>query len=207
MPSADGLPVIVLAAGRGTRMGGPKALMQVAGRPWWSRQLERLVDAGVTPLWVLSPQVRATLEKEPSFLKQPVVEADPHAPMFESVRAGVEFLRPANPRGVFVLPIDVPAPDAGVWRALADASPVAAPTLAGAHGHPVYLDWSFVRAHVAGAPQGARLDEIMAPHVRYIPVQDARVTLNLNSPEAVQGYERKEFPSAADGGTSAGARR
>lgn len=196
MRSADApLPVIVLAAGRGRRMGGPKALMQVAGQPWWARQLESLVAAGAAPVWVVSPVVRAAMEKDPRSLKQALVDGDADAPMFESVRAGLRFLQPVAPRGVYVLPIDVPAPAREAWKALASAGPVAVPTWHGEHGHPVYLEWSFVKAH-ADAPAGARLDELIARLVRYVVVDDASVSKNLNTPAALSAYER-ELPNPA----------
>jgi CTP:molybdopterin cytidylyltransferase MocA len=191
MHSADALPVIVLGAGRGTRMGGPKALMQVGGSPWWLRQLESLTGAGLSPLWVVSPEVGAVLEADRRFLKQARVEADPDAPMFESIRAAVRFLEAAAPRAVYILPMDSPAPEPAVWMTLAAAPPAAAPIHANEHGHPVYLDWTFVRERIAGAPAGARLDQLIAPHVRYLRVDDPRVTLNLNTPDAVRAYESR----------------
>ena len=191
------LPVIVLAAGRGRRMGVPKALMKVEGIPWWGHQLSALSKARLAPVWVISPEVRAGIGPLPMIkaVAQTFVDADPDAPMFESLRAGLRFLDGMDPPGIFVLPIDVPAPRGGVsdvWRALASAgSPVAVPTHEGRHGHPVYLEWSFAKDHVLDAPEGARLDAIIAPVVRYVPVTDSRVVLNLNTPELVRAYEHE----------------
>ena len=58
-----GISVVVLAAGRGTRMGGPKALMEVRGRVWWRWQREWLAPAeaaGATVVWLVSPVVVGT---------------------------------------------------------------------------------------------------------------------------------------------------
>jgi nicotine blue oxidoreductase len=189
------LPVIVLAAGRGKRMGGPKILMKVDGIRWQAHQQSALYNARLAPVWVVSPEVRKVIG--PEFMRtkgvaQALVDADPDAPMFESLRAGLRFLEEMDPPGIFVLPIDVPAPGADVWRTLAGAGGLAAaPAHEGRHGHPVYLDWSFAKDHVLSAPPGARLDTIIAPVVRHIPVSDARITLNLNTPELVRAYEHE----------------
>jgi len=172
-------------------MGGPKALMRVGGKPWWMRQLEALEAAEVAPVWVVSPDLRAAIEREALGFKQPLVQADPEAPMFESIRAGLRFLEPLSPRAVYILPIDVPAPGPEVWRVLDAPSPACAPSFEGAHGHPVCLDWAFARGRVLDAAPGARLDDLIAPVIRYIEVGEPRVALNLNTPESVRAYERE----------------
>jgi CTP:molybdopterin cytidylyltransferase MocA len=194
MLGADGsrLPVIVLAAGRGKRMGGPKALMNVAGGPWWVVQSCRFDQAGVTPVWVLSPQVLREIGPELRIAAddQLILESDPDAPMFQSVRAGLRALHVRPPRGVYILPIDVPAPWKDVWQALAANGPVAVPTFRGENGHPVYLSWDFVKEHIPlDGPAHGRLDHIIGPYAKYVPVKNPDVTYNLNTPERVRAFE------------------
>lgn len=185
--------VIVLAAGKGRRMGGPKLVMDVGGRPWWRVQSERLSAAGVRPIWVVA-RVHADLA-----LPGLVVLGDGDAPMFESVRAGVLAWRGQRGAaasglagaGVFVLPIDVPAPGAGVWRAVGEAADrlgrPAAPELGGRHGHPVFLprEWA---DRAAGAPPGARLDDLLRGSLSYVQVDDPHTVTNLNTPEALAAW-------------------
>ena len=89
---------LVLAAGRGRRMGGPKALMQVHGQPWWRLQRERLAAAGVESLWIASPDVAAAWTDIPDAPRHlttaPAADAPPHStpeplPMFASLMLGV----------------------------------------------------------------------------------------------------------------------
>jgi CTP:molybdopterin cytidylyltransferase MocA len=195
MPVRDegmgGLPVIVLAAGRGTRMGGPKATMSVGGRPWWMWQSERLAAAGVAAVWVVSPVVRAAMAGGKSGIQPAMVDGSPDAPMFESVRAGLEFVGASRVRGVFVLPVDVPAARMDVWAALAGAGAgAAAPSYRGVHGHPIYLDWGLVERDVATAGPDARLDEIIEGRIVYVDVDDPAVAVNLNTPEDVCAWEQ-----------------
>jgi nicotine blue oxidoreductase len=179
---------IVLAAGRGIRMGGPKALLPVRGRPWWMEQAQRLRAAGVPALWVVNHRVRAAMAgaRPPPDLDI----ADETAPMFSSLVVGLRTLaaRTSMPPGVFVLPIDVPAPARAVWEALAGSgAPAAAPVLDGRTGHPVYLSWEYVRIAIlpAAESESPRLDELIRSVVSHVPVQDRDVRANLNTPEAL----------------------
>ena len=190
--------VIVLAAGRGSRMGGPKALMDVGGRPWWQWQMERLDAAGLESVWVVSEEVRAAMEESDADAEW-LAMGDPDEPMFDSIVAGVSALEDlGDVRGVFILPVDVPAPASRVWQALAAAEPVAAPTFNARRGHPLYLTWSWVEAHVFPVRAQAdrrRLDEMIRGHVRDVPVDDPDVVTNLNRPEELAQWAAREGPS------------
>jgi CTP:molybdopterin cytidylyltransferase MocA len=195
MPASDvsDAPALILAAGKGTRMGGPKALMHVGGRPWWDWQSRRLAAAGVTGVWVVSPIVRAAILSAAATdanAPQCLVDGDPDAPMFDSIRAGLEFVQANKPRGVFVLPVDVPAASPLVWQSLVNVADVAAPTCKGVHGHPIWLSWSFLEREVLPAAPDARLDALIGQRTTYIQVEDASVTMNLNTPEDVRAWEQ-----------------
>lgn len=133
--SLSACDVIVLAAGAGKRMGGPKALMDVGGRMWARVQSERLARVGVRVVWVMSPEVREGLAAGAGGLGEfeRVVLCESSRPMFESVVAGLrEFVRDgaASAGGVFVLPVDVPAAGCCVWERLAACGAgVAAPVV------------------------------------------------------------------------------
>lgn len=194
-------PVIVLAAGRGRRMGGPKALMAVGGVAWW-REQERRIAAGAREVpglescWVASPEVMSAWAGAPDRPVR-VAMADPDAPMFASVAAGVRAVAEvgggAPVAGVFVLPVDVPAPtDVVLWRTLANCGAVARPAWRGRHGHPLYLPWPWVERELSARldDAGARLDELIAGSVRDVAVDDETVVWNLNTPEDVRRFER-----------------
>ncbi len=191
--------VLVLAAGRGVRMGGPKALMMVGGRAWWRVQQERLASAGIETVWVVSREVGAAMRRD---LRQgdaamEIAESDPGLPMFASVAAGIRALVEGGvrPSGVFVLPVDVPAAGAAVWRALAAVgSRVAVPEYRGRRGHPVRLMWEFVERVIvpsledAGFLAQARLDRLVQGETTAVPVEDEAVVVNLNDPADVERW-------------------
>lgn len=218
----DGCVILILAAGRGTRMGGPKALMPVSGAPWWVHQRRRLSALGGEVRWIVSGEVdaglRASSDEE---LVQGRVVVDSAAPMFHSVLAGLlsigeSRLGSLRGGGVFVLPIDVPAPAARTWRVLrgddADSSSRRAPcvpTWEGKRGHPVFLPASWVTGtlfprlpDLSGWRPGEhdaavhellapfRLDELLAPDRALQPVADVGILLNLNTPADVAEWLR-----------------
>lgn len=196
----DDQVAVVLAAGRGTRMGGPKALMTVGGRPWWVWQSERLARERIPSLWVVSPEVRAGIERVGP-APFPMVEGDSESPQFESFMAAVRVLSERPPEGVYVLPVDCPAPPRGVWQALCEAGDVAVPTFMDGKGHPVYLPWEWVAEALRAMPDHdrasqLRLDALIAPVAKLVNVHDPSVAVDLDTPEDVARWLALHGPAA-----------
>lgn len=184
--------VIVLAAGRGRRMGGPKALMQVDTVPWWRVQRDRIAASGYRQSWVVSENVaRAMRESDPAGAPEHVL-ANPDAPMFESLLIGLRWLAAMHtPRGVFVLPVDTPWPCDGAARTLIAGHPAAIPTFEGRGGHPVWLSWTWASGLLAQEARGAvpasqrRLDALLTSTAARVAVDAREVITNLNTPQDV----------------------
>jgi molybdopterin-guanine dinucleotide biosynthesis protein A len=187
--------VLVLAAGRGSRMGGPKALMMVNGRPWWQHQQDRLSTLGLPVTWVVSPEVDSQLHSSVSASAR-VVVSDPARPMFSSILAGIDRLRACPPESLFILPVDCPAPHPSVWQKLAGHDKPAVPVAGQVRGHPVYLPWIFITSTIDSLMEitperdSLRLDRILSGVACEVPVMDASVAVNLNSPEALLAWMR-----------------
>ena len=196
MPALSDCHLMVLAAGRGTRMGGPKALRSLPESPWWREQQARLSRVPCPATWVVSEPVRAALSTSEGAPER-VVSAEDGLPMFESILTGLSHIecheRP-HPAGVFILPIDTPAPGPDTWARLADTGVVAAPSYNGEHGHPVFLPWDWAvgnalrRPHQGRIESPLRLDRLIAPIIRYIPVNDPDVTVDLDTPEDLHAF-------------------
>jgi CTP:molybdopterin cytidylyltransferase MocA len=176
--------VLVLAAGRGARMGGPKALMQVRGRAWWQVQEERL--GSIPRVWVASPIVADAMRA----CRAPIRLGNPDSPMFDSIRAGLTSALHSTTAGVFILPVDVPAPWLRTLESLAAATGVgvALPAFAGQRGHPAALSRRWIERVLLPAPAGARLDRLIGPDAIELPVEDASVVVNLNTPRDVERW-------------------
>ncbi len=193
-------PALILAAGKGSRMGGPKALMDCGGKPWWEVQLSRLHDARIESIWVVSPEVLATIGRlSPAHL----IPSDSSKPMFDSIVAGLRALRAAPPTGVYILPIDVPASrDPATWKSLRSTSVPTVPTFKGRRGHPIFLPWTWILSTLDPAVAAAtntdslRLDALLRGTALEIPVNDPVVVCNLNTPEDLNRFLVTPDPDA-----------
>jgi CTP:molybdopterin cytidylyltransferase MocA len=194
--------VLVLAAGRGTRMGRPKALMEVGGRPWWRVQQDRLVRCGRPPVWMVGSAVRTALSERPDAPPR-MIDADSASPMFMSVLAGVLVVRSEQSWAfLHILPVDVPTPAFSTFERLESAAGdgVAVPLHEGATGHPVCLSRQWIErvlipASVAGQPERLRLDLLTAPDRTILEVDDADVVTNLNTPDDVARWLSRTSPT------------
>jgi CTP:molybdopterin cytidylyltransferase MocA len=152
---------ILLAAGAGSRMGTPKALLSSNGVPWLETATALLQDGGCRPVLVVlggeAERARALL---PPRDHTRVVIAERWAEgLAHSLRAG---LAAAAGTAVVVTVVDMPGLPASVLHRLL-GQPVTAQTLrqavfAGAPGHPVVIGrahWAALSAELDG-DTGAR---------------------------------------------------
>lgn len=159
---------VLLAAGAGRRMGGPKALLQHAdGVTWVARAAQVLRDGGCDPvLVVVGAQAAAarTAVTTAGVDGISVVHAQQWAEgMGASLRAGLEALEQSAAEAVVVALVDMPGVTAEVVRrlvarAVAGPEVLARASYAGTPGHPVLIGrghWLGVRA-VATGDAGAR---------------------------------------------------
>jgi CTP:molybdopterin cytidylyltransferase MocA len=154
---------LLLAAGAGTRMGRPKALVvDEDGTPWLARAVTALRDGGCEHVTVV---LGAAAEEARSLAPDGVriVVADDWAEgMSASLRTGLESLEDTDAHAALVSLVDLPdVTDAVVRRVLAaghDSAALIRTTYDGHPGHPVVLGrehWVGVRAAAVG-DRGAR---------------------------------------------------
>jgi 8-oxo-dGTP pyrophosphatase MutT (NUDIX family)/CTP:molybdopterin cytidylyltransferase MocA len=206
--------VVVLAGGRGERAGAPKGLLNVCGEAWLLHQQKVLSHVGVLPHVVVVGVHSAAYETEFRnsrdfvFVKNENPERGPFSSLqlgLKSVLASSVAAKNENLAGVFVLPVDTPAPILSVWQELAqkvlDGAQASLPrrdpeTLrswnslhvrAPAAGHPVCLSLSLCKqiAEMDGHEAGARLDVVLSAlgtmQKCYHETTDCRAFLNLNT--------------------------
>jgi CTP:molybdopterin cytidylyltransferase MocA len=141
---------IVLAAGAGRRLGGPKAELVIGGERLLDRAVRVLHDSGCAEVVAV---VRADTRVEGAVV---VVNSDPERGMGSSLRLGLAAA--SGDRAAIVL-VDTPGITAdAVRRTLEVAAPVAVATYGGRRGHPVVIDrplWTNVAALAIG-DAGAR---------------------------------------------------
>ncbi|HEX9010315.1 MAG TPA: nucleotidyltransferase family protein [Holophagaceae bacterium] len=108
------IAAVVLAAGAGRRMGGPKALLVVDGETLLRRAARVALAAGCTPVVAVVGPWDPELE-DLGILVTPNPEAEEG--MASSIRAGLAAL-PAGVEAVLLLGVDQPAVDTGLLRDL-----------------------------------------------------------------------------------------
>lgn len=153
---------LLLAAGAGTRMGRPKALVvDGAGEPWLARSVDVLHEGGCADVTVvLGADVEEAVRLLDGRGADVVVARDWCVGMSASLRAGLAALPRAD--AVLVHLVDLPdvtsAVVARVRDALVGPATLARAAYAGVPGHPVLLGhdhWAPVAAGAAG-DHGAR---------------------------------------------------
>ena len=100
--------VILLAAGKSSRAGMPKGLIEVGGRPWVECQIEALRRAGISKIIVVLGHHQEAYE--PVLRGRGVtiaVNPDPERGPFSSLQSGLGSLD-AGAVAAWVLPVDVP---------------------------------------------------------------------------------------------------
>src|SRR5438552_865572 len=160
------IPAIVLAAGRSTRMGRPKALLPLGGRETFlSRIVGTLHDADVDDvIVVVGHEFEAIIADfaQRDAAARFVINHDYDSGQLSSVLAGVRVIdRPGVAAALLTL-VDVPLVKASTVRAVIDhyrrtRAPIVRPVRAGRHGHPVLIDRTlFEDLRAADPERGAK---------------------------------------------------
>jgi CTP:molybdopterin cytidylyltransferase MocA len=135
------LVVVVLAAGEGRRIGGPKALLPLGEGTFLARVCELFAGAGMSVVAVLGAeadrvQTAAGLPPGVTVARNPRWREG----MLTSVWAGLDAAEAIGAEAVLLHPVDnpfvAPATVAAVAEALARGASIAVPSHAGRRGHP-----------------------------------------------------------------------
>lgn len=201
-PAGEGQPVIVLAAGHGRRMGGPKVFAGHKGRGFLQRILERCHESRARVILVVDPNHRQRLEALfatlPAGLLAPLprmVEADGKADMLASVQAALAH-GPYEP-GFWLWPVDAPFISAKGWHAATqavarDPGVVWKLRVRGRTGHPVWFPFHVTQPLREGHwPDGLRgfLATLPPERIQILPLEGEFLE-DVNTPQQLAGLDR-----------------
>ena len=208
MARAESFCGVVLAAGFSTRMGRDKALL-----PWppvaegvpavntflgsWIDLLQQYTDLVI----VVGGNNRATIApvvyEHGGFL---VDNPHPERGQFSSLRVGLQDVLNRGRDAAVIALVDRPPVVPGSVRDLIHALRASEPNIWAVvpetrrgeevvHGHPVVAGREMIEAFLrASADETARdVEHRSQQHVRYVPIDDSRIAININTPE---DYER-----------------
>lgn len=165
---------ILLAAGAGTRMGTPKALVRdESGEPWLARGVRALHEGGCDAVTVV---LGASADEASPLLDgttaQVVLATDWEEGMSASLRAGLASLADGDAESAVVTLVDLPDVGADVVRRVTDLGTdrgtLARASYDGTPGHPVLIGrdhWHGV-IEVATGDRGAR--DYLATHAVFL---------------------------------------
>lgn len=200
---------LVLAAGRATRMGGPKVTLELDGRALVRWAADALAGAGCAPLLVVTgpdtPDLAAALAGRDAVR---IDNPEARSGMASSLQAGLRAL-PAEAEAAVVALGDQPGIDDGLVAALlrrhaAGRPAIVVPSYRGFWGNPVLLDRA-VWPEVAGlaGDTGARPLILRDPGRVAVVDFDREAPADIDTPEA---YRQLLRTTATDPGTGLGPR-
>ncbi len=183
---------VILAAGRSSRMGQPKALLPqtLSGDNFVSHLTRLSVAAGLTPVLVVGragdSELLSVVERAGANF---IVNSNPELGQLSSILAGLETADAAGASAIVVMPVDVPLISTAVVSALVKAAEASAAQIVrashhGVHGHPVLFKRAvFDELRRADPAIGARA-VVRADPARVVDVEvgEAGVTVDIDTP-------------------------
>lgn len=184
---------VILAAGRSTRMGRPKALLRhvPSGHTFVGHLIRISQSAGLDPVLVIGRHGDSRLAEEVGrHGASLVVNETPDGGQLSSVQAGVAAAEAAGASAILVLPVDVPLLSTAVLTAVLHAArdgmlPIARASYRGRHGHPVLFSHAvFDDLRAADPAVGARAVIRADPaRVKDVEVDDPGVVFDVDTPD------------------------
>jgi CTP:molybdopterin cytidylyltransferase MocA len=178
-----GARVLLLAAGRGRRAGGPKAWSDFAGKPLLQQHAEFFARRFGAAALSVAIQAEWTERCRALAPQAAWAAADPDAAPLDSLQR----LIAASPAArSFVLHVDMPVFDAAVYETLwAESGDAVVPVFDGRRGHPVLLSASALAEIAKLDPKRDRLDVwLRSRHVLEVPVSTDVIFRNHNGSAA-----------------------
>ena len=190
------VPGVILAGGRSSRMGHPKALLPVDGETFASRLVRILRAGGVDEVVIVVAAdgpvdaIHASLaptQPEPRI----VLNQDPSRGQLSSLLTGLHAIDRPGVDAVLMTLVDVPLVGVSTVRALLDAyarsrAPIVRPSrpVDSAHGHPVIFDRSmFDDLRGADPDTGAKpVVRARAAEIEDVMVEDPGAFVDIDTP-------------------------
>jgi len=182
---------VILAAGAGTRMGRPKALVRIGPQTFLEKVIQTITEAGVARLSVVLGHDAAEIERVHELGPLLTIHnPDPSRGPISSIRAALAHPEVAGSAAILVHPVDHPLVRAETIRrlterfAVGDAA-IVVPCHEGGGGHPTLFGRAVYSELLRVPPgEGARTVVRRDPdRVRRIEVADRGVRVNLDTPE------------------------
>lgn len=191
---------IILAAGESTRMGSPKALLQIQGKTFLEHLVATLRNAGLHEISVvLGHDSDKIIAQHPKLDVRFIINENYQKGQLSSIQAAIKSV-PKDCDAIMICPIDRPLISTELIKKLIEAyskskPPIIIPIFDAKRGHPVIFSSSLF-PEVLRAPHdvGARA-VVWAHHNEVVEVQteEEGILLNIDNPELYEKYIRKNI--------------
>ncbi len=187
------IPAVILAAGKSTRMGRPKAMLTLAGETFLGRIVRSFQQAGVDDVVVVLGHEAVPIAerlRQDAVTARVVVNAGYESGQFSSLLAGLRAVDRPGVRGFLLTLVDVPLVAPSTVRSVLEryretGAPVVRPVRGEAHGHPVLIDRRLFDALRAADPS-AGAKPVVRAHASAegdVAVDDEGAYLDIDTPE------------------------
>lgn len=195
MALAPSFAGVILAAGVSSRMGRDKALLPWQGGTFLSsaiRVLQPLTDLVIVVAGENEGNLAPIVNSEAAFL---VRNLFPERGQFSSLQRGLDEVLNRGRDAALLTLVDRPAPSPQTVQLLkneflqADESIWAVvPEAGGKHGHPIVIGREMIEVFLRAPVESSARDveHELPAHIRYVPVNDPYVALNVNTPEDLE---------------------
>ena len=177
---------IILAAGRSSRMGRPKALLPLGseGQTFLTRIVETFREVGVEEILVVTAagSELTSVLLSGKFQFRLILNESPELGQLSSFQVGLQSLELSKVSGILMTPVDVPLVSVETVQSLIEAhskslAPVVRPVRKKAHGHPVIFDRALFR-EILLEPSDSTVKSIVHRHRN----RSMEVTVNESGP-------------------------
>lgn len=195
MALAPSFAGVILAAGSSARMGKDKALLPWQGGTFLSsviRVFQPLTDLVIVVAGENEENLAPIVNGEAAFL---VRNPFPARGQFSSLQRGLEEVLNRGRDAALLTLVDRPAPHPQTVELLKDeflksddSIWAVVPESGGKHGHPIVIGREMIEAFLrAPVTSNARdVEHSLQNHIRYVPVTDPYVAINVNTPEDLE---------------------
>jgi len=195
---------VILAAGDSSRMGSDKALLTWGGETFLSlaiRRLSTVCDFVVVVTGNNAETLRPMVYQNAGYL---VINQQPEEGQFSSLRVGLREVLERGRDSAVVTLVDRPAAAVETLELLRETflhsrpeqTWAVVPEFKGKHGHPYVASREMIEAFLR-APRSATARDVEHANqskILYVPVSDANVTANLNTPAEYESWKLEQEP-------------
>ncbi|HEX04920.1 MAG TPA: nucleotidyltransferase family protein [Bacteroidetes bacterium] len=187
---------IILAAGMGTRMGGPKALIQLNGETALLRLCRQMQNIGLDPILpVVNETVETELSEQLSAMGiSTVLNEDLDLGPLHSIHLGLERI-PDSTQAMMILPVDFPRIRSTTFSTLINAASedrILLPTHGGRRGHPPVMGREFfdqVRGLDLDGGLRQLYREVADDQIVELAVDDPAIHWNVNTASDLERFK------------------